>query len=95
MRLIVLPEDGVVPIVSGIRAAKKTLDMPIFRLDHIEVDKAIKSAVKRGVVVRTLIAHNEQQRWQEPAPARATSPRDGRLPSRAPPTISSGTTTSS
>jgi phosphatidylserine/phosphatidylglycerophosphate/cardiolipin synthase-like enzyme len=31
--------------------------MPIFRLDHIEVDKAIKSAVKRGVIVRTLIAH--------------------------------------
>jgi phosphatidylserine/phosphatidylglycerophosphate/cardiolipin synthase-like enzyme len=57
MRLIVLPEDGVVPIVAGIREAKKTLDMPIFRLDHIEVDKAIKSAVKRGVIVRTLIAH--------------------------------------
>ena len=56
-RLIVLPEDGVVPVVAGIRAAKKTLDMPIFRLDHIEIDKAIKSAVKRGVVVRTLIAH--------------------------------------
>src|SRR5688572_12464302 len=31
--------------------------MPIFRLDHLEIDKAIKSAVKRGVVVRTLIAH--------------------------------------
>ena len=46
-----------VPVVAAIRAAKKTLDMPIFRLDHIEVDKAIKSAVKRGVVVRTLIAH--------------------------------------
>ena len=57
MRLIVLPEDGVVPMVAAIRAAKKTLDMPIFRLDHIEVDKAIKSAVKRGVIVRTLIAH--------------------------------------
>jgi cardiolipin synthase len=57
MRLIVQPEDGVVPVVSGIRQAKKTIDMPIFRLDHIEVDKAIKSAVKRGVVVRTLIAH--------------------------------------
>jgi phosphatidylserine/phosphatidylglycerophosphate/cardiolipin synthase-like enzyme len=57
MRLIVQPEDGVVPVVTGIRAAKKTIDMPIFRLDHIEVDKAIKSAVKRGVVVRTLIAH--------------------------------------
>lgn len=57
MRLIVQPEDGVVPVVTGIRNAKKTIDMPIFRLDHIEVDKAIKSAVKRGVIVRTLIAH--------------------------------------
>lgn len=57
MRLIVQPEDGVVPVVSGIRAAKKSIDMPIFRLDHIEIDKAIKSAVKRGVIVRTLIAH--------------------------------------
>lgn len=56
-RLIVLPEDGVLPVVAGIRSAKKSLDMPIFRLDHIEIDKAIKSAVKRGVVVRTLIAH--------------------------------------
>jgi phosphatidylserine/phosphatidylglycerophosphate/cardiolipin synthase-like enzyme len=46
-----------VPVVTAIRNAKKTLDMPIFRLDHIEVDKAIKSAVKRGVIVRTLIAH--------------------------------------
>ena len=57
MRLIVQPEDGVVPVVTGIRSAKKSIDMPIFRLDHIEVDKAIKSAVKRGVAVRTLIAH--------------------------------------
>lgn len=57
MRLIVQPEDGVVPVVTGIREARKSLDMPIFRLDHIEVDKAIRSAVKRGVIVRTLIAH--------------------------------------
>lgn len=57
MRLIVQPEDGVTPVVTGIRAAKKSIDMPIFRLDHIEVDKAIRSAVKRGVIVRTLIAH--------------------------------------
>ena len=42
MRLIVQPEDGVVPVVTGIRSARKSIDMPIFRLDHIEVDKAIK-----------------------------------------------------
>ena len=46
-----------VPVVAAIRAAKNSIDMPIFRLDHIEIDKAIKSAVKRGVIVRTLIAH--------------------------------------
>ena len=57
MPLIVQPEDGVVPVVKAIRDARKTIDMPIFRLDHIEIDKAIKSAVKRGVIVRTLIAH--------------------------------------
>ncbi len=57
MRLIVQPEDGVVSVVTGIRDAKKSLDMPIFRLDHIEIDKAIRSAVQRGVIVRTLIAH--------------------------------------
>jgi phosphatidylserine/phosphatidylglycerophosphate/cardiolipin synthase-like enzyme len=57
IRLIVQPEDGVVPVVTAIRGARKSLDMPIFRLDHIEVDKAIRSAVKRGVIVRTLIAH--------------------------------------
>jgi len=57
MRLIVLPEDGMVAVVVGVRSAKKTIDMPIFRLDHVEVDKAIKAAVKRGVIVRALIAH--------------------------------------
>jgi phosphatidylserine/phosphatidylglycerophosphate/cardiolipin synthase-like enzyme len=57
MKLIVLPEDGVVSVVVGIRTARKTIDMPIFRLDHVEVDKAIMAAVNRGVIVRTLIAH--------------------------------------
>jgi cardiolipin synthase A/B len=57
MRLIVQPDEGVLPLVLAIRRAKKTLDMPIFRLDHVDVDRAIKAAVKRGVSVRTLIAH--------------------------------------
>lgn len=60
MPLIVQPEDGVVPVVKGIREATKTLDMPLFRLDHIEIDKAIASAAKRGVIVRTLIAHTNR-----------------------------------
>jgi phosphatidylserine/phosphatidylglycerophosphate/cardiolipin synthase-like enzyme len=57
VRLIVQPDDGVLPVVLAIRRARKTVEMPIFRLDHVDVDRAIKAAVKRGVSVRTLIAH--------------------------------------
>ncbi len=57
MKLIVQPDDGVMPLVLAMQRARRTLDLPIFRLDHDEIDRAIKAAVKRGVVVRTLIAH--------------------------------------
>jgi phosphatidylserine/phosphatidylglycerophosphate/cardiolipin synthase-like enzyme len=57
VRLIVQPDDGVMPLVLAMQRARRTLDLPIFRLDHDEIDRALKSAVKRGVVVRTLIAH--------------------------------------
>jgi phosphatidylserine/phosphatidylglycerophosphate/cardiolipin synthase-like enzyme len=57
LKLIVQPDDGVVPVALAIRGARKSLDLPIFRLDHVEVEKAITAAVRRGVVVRTLIAH--------------------------------------
>jgi cardiolipin synthase len=55
--LIVQPDDGVTPLVLAMQKARKTLDLPIFRLDHAEIDRALKAAVKRGVVVRALIAH--------------------------------------
>jgi phosphatidylserine/phosphatidylglycerophosphate/cardiolipin synthase-like enzyme len=57
LKLIVQPDDGVVPLVLAIHKARKSVDLPIFRLDHVEIDRAIKAAVKRGVSVRTLIAH--------------------------------------
>jgi phosphatidylserine/phosphatidylglycerophosphate/cardiolipin synthase-like enzyme len=57
LKLLVQPDDGVVPIVLAMQRAKKTLDVPIFRLDHVEIDRALKAAVRRGVVVRTLVAH--------------------------------------
>jgi phosphatidylserine/phosphatidylglycerophosphate/cardiolipin synthase-like enzyme len=57
MRLIVQPDDGIEPVVSAIKKAKKSIDIGIFRLDRGEVAKALKAAVARGVPVRTLIAH--------------------------------------
>ena len=61
MKLIVEPEDGVTPILSAIQKAKKTVDVMIFRFDRPELEKALQAAVKRGVVVRTLIAHTNSK----------------------------------
>ena len=57
MDLIVQPDDGLEPVLNAIEAAEKTLDLIIFRFDLKEVEKALDAAVKRGVVVRALIAH--------------------------------------
>lgn len=57
MDLIVQPHDGLAPVLSALKAATKSIDLTIFRLDRSEVVKAVGEAVDRGVVVRALIAH--------------------------------------
>ena len=57
MKLITQPDDGATPVVHAIDKAKKTIDIVIFRFDRADVEKALHAAVKRGVVVRALIAH--------------------------------------
>lgn len=56
MRLIVQPEDGINPLIRGIDAAKKSVEIAIFRFDRKEVEHALENAVNRGVFVHTLIA---------------------------------------
>jgi len=60
MKLIVQPRDGFAEILTGIRSAKKEIDVLIFRFDRSEVEKALEAAVKRGVKVRALIAHTNK-----------------------------------
>ena len=60
MKLIIQPDDGVTPLVQAVRSAKKTIDIVIFRFDRAELEKALESAVARGVVVRALIAHTNR-----------------------------------
>jgi cardiolipin synthase len=60
VKLIIQPDDGVIPIVKAIKSAKKTLDIVIFRFDRGEVEKALGQAVERGVNVRALIAHTNK-----------------------------------
>ena len=60
MKLIIQPEAGVVPIVKAIKAARKWIDILIFRFDRVEIEKALTAAVQRGVKVRALIAHTNR-----------------------------------
>ena len=56
MRVIVQPDAGIVPIVRAVHKAKRTIDVCIFRFDRDEIEKALASAVQRGVKVRAFIA---------------------------------------
>jgi len=57
MKLIVQPDNGIAPVVNAIKQAAKTIDLLIFRLDRLEIARALQAAVARGVHVRALTAH--------------------------------------
>jgi phosphatidylserine/phosphatidylglycerophosphate/cardiolipin synthase-like enzyme len=56
MKLIIQPGDGVDRLVKGIRKAKKSVEIMIFRLDRDEIERALIDAVERGLFVHALIA---------------------------------------
>jgi cardiolipin synthase len=60
MKLIVQPDAGIAPIVTAIKQAKKSVDTLIFRLDRLEIARALAAAVSRGVRVRALTAHTNR-----------------------------------
>jgi len=60
VKLIIQPGDGGTPVVNAIDKARKTIDIVIFRFDRSDIEKALHAAVKRGVVVRALIAHTNK-----------------------------------
>jgi phosphatidylserine/phosphatidylglycerophosphate/cardiolipin synthase-like enzyme len=64
MRLLIQPESGVAPLIKEIDSAKKTIEIAIFRFDHVEIQRALERAVDRGVSVHALIAntnHGEEK----------------------------------
>ena len=60
MKLIIQPQDGIAPLLRAVKAAKKSIDIVIFRFDRLELEEALEAAVARGVVVRALIAHTNR-----------------------------------
>jgi phosphatidylserine/phosphatidylglycerophosphate/cardiolipin synthase-like enzyme len=60
VRVIIQPGDGVMPLVRGIDSARKSIELVIFRFDRSEIERALKSAVSRGVFVHALIAYTNR-----------------------------------
>jgi len=60
VKLLVQPGDGVLPLIKAISAAKKSIEIVIFRFDQREVERALANAVSRGVSVHALIAHTNR-----------------------------------
>jgi cardiolipin synthase len=57
MQLIVQPEESLTPLIAAIKKATKQIEVTIFRFDLKELQRALESAVTRGVKVHALIAH--------------------------------------
>src|SRR5437763_1976238 len=60
MKLIVQPDSGLAPTLRGIKKAKRSLDVLIFRLDRKQIIEALTAAVTRGVDVRVLTAYTNK-----------------------------------
>jgi len=56
VKLIIEPDDGVAPLLSAIKKARKSVEIAIFRFDRKDVETALKAAADRGVKVNVLIA---------------------------------------
>ena len=60
MKLLVQPGDGVTPLTTAMSQAKHSIEIVIFRFDEREVERALASAVSRGLSVHALIAHTNR-----------------------------------
>ena len=60
VKLLVQPGDGVSALVQAINGAKKSIELLIFRFDRSEIERALASAVTRGVSVHALIAYTNR-----------------------------------
>ena len=60
MKLLIQPGNGPEALLAGIRNARKSIEIAIFRFDRAELESALKAAVGRGVAVHALIAYTNR-----------------------------------
>src|SRR5687767_6817229 len=60
MHVIIQPRDGITPLLDGIRQAKTSIDIIIYRMDRMEIEQALIDAAARGVRVCALITYTNR-----------------------------------
>jgi cardiolipin synthase len=56
VKLLIQPGDGIDRLVKGIKKARKSVEIVLFRFDRSEIEEAMVDAVERGAFVHALIA---------------------------------------
>jgi len=57
VKLIIQPDDGIEPLLSLIKGAEKRVDLTVFRFDRPDLERALRTAIDKGVKVSSLIAY--------------------------------------
>jgi phosphatidylserine/phosphatidylglycerophosphate/cardiolipin synthase-like enzyme len=60
VKLVIEPDHGVDSLLAAISAARRSIEIVIFRLDRPDIEAALKAAVARGVAVCALIAYTNR-----------------------------------
>lgn len=60
MKLLIQPDDGIAALLAGIKSARKSIEIAIFRFDRAEIEAGLKAAIGRGVSVSALIAYTNR-----------------------------------
>lgn len=77
MKVMVQPVDGIALLLSGIKSAKKSIEIVIFRLDQSELEAALEAAIARPGSAGAHRLHQPGRR-EKPAEVRAALAGGGR-----------------
>lgn len=65
MQVIIEPRDGIEPFLEGIRRAKESIEVILYRLDRLEIEQELVAAAARGVRVHALVTYTNKEGLKE------------------------------
>src|SRR5262245_32905247 len=65
MQVIIQPRDGIEPFLKGIKQAKESIEVILYRLDRLEIEQELVEASARGVRVHALVTYTNKEDLKE------------------------------